>query len=118
MQTIDASCLLLSVFSSMTDIRVAVAVSAWQNEHHKLYVHNYTVVVWTVYFRQVVFKLHPSFAQPVRPVEGPSFELTETGWGEFDIQVEVRHTDSWAQGRARQGGLGWGLTSELSTAAA
>lgn len=38
---------------------------------------------------QVVFKLHPSFAQPVRPVEGPSFELTETGWGEFDIGVEV-----------------------------
>jgi len=38
---------------------------------------------------QVVFKLHPSFAQPVRPVEGPSYELTETGWGEFDIGVEV-----------------------------
>lgn len=45
--------------------------------------HTHTVV-------QVVFKLHPSFAQPVRPVEGPSFELTETGWGEFDIGVEVR----------------------------
>ena len=38
---------------------------------------------------QVVFKLHPSFAQPVRPVEGPAYELTETGWGEFDIGVEV-----------------------------
>eukprot|EP00879_Flechtneria_rotunda_P009663 GHRR01010110.1.p1 GENE.GHRR01010110.1~~GHRR01010110.1.p1 ORF type:complete len:207 (+),score=30.89 GHRR01010110.1:224-844(+) len=38
-------------------------------------------------FTKVTFNLHPSFKEPVRHVEGPSYELTEAGWGEFDIGV-------------------------------
>ena len=57
---------------------------------------------WTVYVRdpenkdlshvvdKVVFKLHDSFEKPVRVVEAPPFELTETGWGEFEIGITVR----------------------------
>jgi YEATS domain-containing protein 4 len=33
---------------------------------------------------KVVFFLHESFAQPVRTVTEPPFELSENGWGEFD----------------------------------
>jgi len=41
--------------------------------------------------RAVTFALHPSFPDHVRTVEAPGpFELTETGWGEFDIGVTVR----------------------------
>ena len=40
--------------------------------------------------RAVTFTLHPSFQDHVRTIERPPFELTETGWGEFDIGVTVR----------------------------
>lgn len=39
------------------------------------------------YIRKVQFRLHESYPNNVRMVEKPPFELTETGWGEFDIQV-------------------------------
>mmetsp|Transcript_9532 Transcript_9532/g.24183 ORF Transcript_9532/g.24183 Transcript_9532/m.24183 type:complete len:213 (+) Transcript_9532:264-902(+) len=56
---------------------------------------------WTVYIRgagnqdlsawvsKVVFQLHPSFPNPNRTVDTPPYELTETGWGEFEIGVQV-----------------------------
>ncbi|KAL5557574.1 hypothetical protein UlMin_039810 [Ulmus minor] len=56
---------------------------------------------WTVYVRgatnedlggvvkRVVFKLHPSFHNPVRAVESAPFELTECGWGEFEIGISL-----------------------------
>jgi len=57
---------------------------------------------WTVYLRsplnqnlgqiikKVTFNLHDSFANPNRDVKSPPFELSENGWGEFDILIEVR----------------------------
>jgi YEATS domain-containing protein 4 len=38
---------------------------------------------------QVTFHLHSSFNQPQRVMHSPPFELTETGWGEFEIGVTV-----------------------------
>ena len=65
-------------------------------------VHTHT---WTVYFRpynnediaqfvsKVEFKLHESFEQPTRVCERPPYEVTETGWGEFDIAIRVHFID-------------------------
>ena len=57
---------------------------------------------WTVHVRaspmsqrldwllsKVVFHLHESFAQATRELYAPPYEVTETGWGEFDIKVEL-----------------------------
>jgi len=56
---------------------------------------------WTVYVRgaqnedlsyfiqRVVFYLHESYDEPVRVVEHAPFELTEEGWGQFDIKIEI-----------------------------
>ncbi|KAL0923330.1 hypothetical protein M5K25_007382 [Dendrobium thyrsiflorum] len=56
---------------------------------------------WTVYVRgatnedlgvivkRVVFQLHPSFNNPTRIVESPPFELSESGWGEFEIAITL-----------------------------
>lgn len=57
---------------------------------------------WTVYVRgvdgadithwlkKVSFKLHESFAQSTRTLEAPDqFEVTETGWGEFEIAIRL-----------------------------
>lgn len=56
---------------------------------------------WTVYVRgatnediggvvkRVVFQLHPSFHNPVRVIDSPPFELSECGWGEFEIGISI-----------------------------
>ena len=60
---------------------------------------------WTVYLRgpehedlshviqKVVFNLHPSFKEPVRVLEAPPYEVTETGWGEFEIGITVHFVE-------------------------
>ena len=61
---------------------------------------------WTLYVRgpnnedlsgvisKVVFQLHASFAQPVRELESPPFEVTERGWGEFEAQMRIIWKDT------------------------
>ncbi|KAM7265207.1 hypothetical protein ACFE04_002890 [Oxalis oulophora] len=56
---------------------------------------------WTVYVRgatnedlgavvsRVVFQLHPSFNNPTRVIETPPFEVSESGWGEFEIAITL-----------------------------
>lgn len=60
---------------------------------------------WTLYVRgaqgedlthfvsKVVFRLHESFQSPIRELTVPPYELTEVGWGEFDIAVTVHFSD-------------------------
>ncbi|KAK5582552.1 hypothetical protein RB653_004137 [Dictyostelium firmibasis] len=60
---------------------------------------------WTAYIRgmnnedlpfikKVVFHLHNSFKNPNRAVESPPYEISETGWGEFDLKVTIYFTDN------------------------
>ena len=56
---------------------------------------------WTVYIRgvdgedisywlrKVQFKLHETYANSLRTVEAAPFEVTETGWGEFEVQIKL-----------------------------
>lgn len=57
---------------------------------------------WTLYVRspdpsfdlsraisKVIFQLHPSFAQPTRELVYPPYEVTETGWGEFEASIRL-----------------------------
>ncbi|OII72410.1 transcription factor TFIIF [Cryptosporidium ubiquitum] len=46
------------------------------------------------YVKKVVFSLHPSFLNPNRVVEKCPFEVTECGWGEFDIMAKIYFVDS------------------------
>jgi len=60
---------------------------------------------WTVYVRgaenedlsyfiqRVVFYLHDSYSEPVRVIDHAPFELTEEGWGQFDIKIEIYFHD-------------------------
>ncbi|KAJ3415643.1 YEATS domain-containing protein 4 [Chytridiales sp. JEL 0842] len=61
---------------------------------------------WTVYARgpnnedishwvkKVSFKLHESFTPQTRVIDKPPFEVTETGWGEFEILIKVTFHDT------------------------
>ena len=44
----------------------------------------------TYWLRKVQFKLHDTYAQPLRMIEAPGpFEVTETGWGEFEVGIKL-----------------------------
>ncbi|KAJ4967107.1 hypothetical protein NE237_018956 [Protea cynaroides] len=91
----------------LKDIEISVpivysTISFWlgkkANEYHS---HKWTVYVrgatnedLGVVIKRVVFTLHPSFSNPTRVVETPPFELSESGWGEFEIAISLHfHSD-------------------------
>lgn len=41
------------------------------------------------WLKKVQFKLHDTYQPPVRTVEEPPFEISETGWGEFEMQIKL-----------------------------
>uniref|UniRef100_A0A1I7XAM7 YEATS domain-containing protein 4 n=1 Tax=Heterorhabditis bacteriophora TaxID=37862 RepID=A0A1I7XAM7_HETBA len=47
----------------------------------------------TKFIRKVQFKLHDSYPNSTRVVEKPPYEVTETGWGEFEIQIRIYFVD-------------------------
>lgn len=42
-----------------------------------------------LWIKRVVFQLHPTLQPPTRVVDSPPFEVTEQGWGEFEIQIQI-----------------------------
>lgn len=48
-------------------------------------INNEDVSYW---LRKVQFKLHDTYANSVRMIESPPFEVEETGWGEFEIAIK------------------------------
>lgn len=41
------------------------------------------------WLKKVQFKLHETYTNSLRTVEAPPFEVTETGWGEFEVQIKL-----------------------------
>ena len=41
------------------------------------------------WLRKVQFKLHETYPNSLRTIEAPPFEVTETGWGEFEVQIKM-----------------------------
>ncbi|KAI9846399.1 MAG: NuA4 histone H4 acetyltransferase complex and the SWR1 complex subunit [Sclerophora amabilis] len=41
------------------------------------------------WLKKVQFKLHETYANAVRTIEQPPFEVTETGWGEFELSIKL-----------------------------
>lgn len=42
---------------------------------------------------KVIFKLHESFSTSLRSIINPPFEVNESGWGEFEIQIRIIFKD-------------------------
>lgn len=51
-------------------------------------------VVPATFLDRVVYKLHPTFANPNRTVKKPPFMVKETGWGEFDMGIVMHYADN------------------------
>nr|CAG4645025.1 EOG090X0B3F [Leptodora kindtii] len=63
--------------------------------------HQWTVYVrpfhnedMSCYVKKVNFKLHDSYANQNRVLTKPPYEVTETGWGEFEIVIKIYFQDS------------------------
>ncbi|KAI4152679.1 MAG: hypothetical protein LQ341_000674 [Variospora aurantia] len=41
------------------------------------------------FIKKVQFKLHETYTNSLRTIEAPPFEVTETGWGEFEVQIKI-----------------------------
>jgi len=48
----------------------------------------------SVFVKKVQFKLHNSYAVPIRTVTKPPYEVKESGWGEFDVEIKIYINDS------------------------
>ncbi|XP_055378672.1 YEATS domain-containing protein 4 [Condylostylus longicornis] len=58
-----------------------------------VYVKPYRNEDMAAYVKKVHFKLHESYANPNRIVTKPPFEVTETGWGEFEVVIKIYFHD-------------------------
>ncbi|KAI8500149.1 PREDICTED: YEATS domain-containing protein 4-like [Branchiostoma belcheri] len=47
----------------------------------------------SVFVKKIEFKLHETYANPVRVVTKPPYEITETGWGEFEVIIKIYFND-------------------------
>ena len=71
---------------------IATPLNATANTNHT---HRWKIYLKTVnshtntLIDKVEFKLHESFLNPKRILKSPPFEVEETGWGEFEIQITV-----------------------------
>uniref|UniRef100_UPI00358EDC67 YEATS domain-containing protein 4-like isoform X2 n=1 Tax=Myxine glutinosa TaxID=7769 RepID=UPI00358EDC67 len=47
----------------------------------------------STYVKKIQFKLHESYRNPLRVVTKPPYEITETGWGEFETIINIFFID-------------------------
>jgi len=59
-----------------------------------VYVKPYRNEDMSSYVKKVHFKLHDSYANANRILTKPPYEVTETGWGEFEIVIKIFFNDS------------------------
>lgn len=48
----------------------------------------------SVFIKKVQFKLHESYTNPVRVITRPPYEVSETGWGEFEVIIKIFFQDT------------------------
>ncbi|KAI0080861.1 yeats family protein [Panus rudis PR-1116 ss-1] len=41
------------------------------------------------FIKRVTFKLHETYPNQTRHIDKPPFEVSETGWGEFEVQIRI-----------------------------
>ncbi|KAK6946363.1 YEATS protein [Dillenia turbinata] len=96
-----------NVIKKLKDVEISVPIvydnmAFWLGKKVSGYLsHKWTVHVGgatsedlVVVIKHAIFQLHLSFNNPTRVVESPPFELSESGWGEFEIAITLYfHSD-------------------------
>lgn len=58
-----------------------------------VYLKSYPNEDYSCFIKKVHFKLHDSYANPNRIITKPPYEVSETGWGEFEVAVKIHFVD-------------------------
>ncbi|ESO07050.1 hypothetical protein HELRODRAFT_92407, partial [Helobdella robusta] len=58
-----------------------------------VFVKSYANEDMSVYVKKMNFKLHESYANTNRVITRPPYEVTETGWGEFEVIIKIYFND-------------------------
>ncbi|KAG5674246.1 hypothetical protein PVAND_004226 [Polypedilum vanderplanki] len=58
-----------------------------------VYVKPYSNEDMQTYVKKIHFKLHESYENPNRIVTKPPYEVSETGWGEFEVVIKIYFHD-------------------------
>jgi YEATS domain-containing protein 4 len=66
----------------------------WHSHRWTAYIRGSRNEDLSYFIRYVEFQLHESFHPSKRVVTKPPFEITETGWGEFDLIIRVYFVDN------------------------
>jgi transcription initiation factor IIF auxiliary subunit len=82
---------MLFVFIATCRLGTAAGSSSAQQHSHRwsIYVRGLENEDLSYYIKSVTFHLHASFNDPVRCIEQAPFEIHETGWGEFTVQIVI-----------------------------
>lgn len=62
-----------------------------------IYVKPFSNEDMSAYVKKVQFRLHDSYANCNRIVSKPPYEVSETGWGEFEVQIKIHFHDAAAE---------------------
>ncbi|XP_062935355.1 YEATS domain-containing protein 4-like [Cynocephalus volans] len=65
----------------------------WAHHQWTVYVKPYRNEDKSAYVKKIQFKLHGSHGNPLRVVTKPPSKITETGWGEFEIIIQIFFMD-------------------------
>lgn len=58
-----------------------------------VYVKPYNNEDMSTYVKKIHFKLHESYENPNRIITKPPYEVSETGWGEFEVVIKIYFHD-------------------------
>uniref|UniRef100_A0A8C9WSM5 YEATS domain containing 4 n=1 Tax=Scleropages formosus TaxID=113540 RepID=A0A8C9WSM5_SCLFO len=58
-----------------------------------VHISHFSLQDMSAYVKKIQFKLHESYGNPLRVVTKPPYEITETGWGEFEIIIKIFFID-------------------------
>ena len=64
-------------------------INAEHTHQWSVYVRGVDGADLSYWLKKVQFKLHETYTNSLRTIEAPPFEVTETGWGEFEVQIKL-----------------------------
>lgn len=78
-----------SIAKPFTDDLRPAGVNSEHTHQWRVYVRGVDGEDISYWLKRVQFKLHETYAEALRTIEAPPFEVTETGWGEFEVQIKL-----------------------------
>lgn len=81
------------VFKDQIKQLISLLTSDGHTHQWTVYVKPYNNEDMQTYVKKIHFKLHESYENPNRIIIKPPYEVSETGWGEFEVVIKIYFHD-------------------------